>query len=302
MIKNSPLFIAVFYLILLGGAFIQIHESEINKTYPKKEYIRLKASLGSCRIIKSTDDKIHVHLIYSFYDDEYLTHFSEEENELDLEEEFTVKNPHGKSLWTISIPEETKINFKSGTGGFAAEGVKIKCKVETGTGSITLDKGEGDFNISTGTGSINFTNMNGDFKASSGTGSIEVDKSEGAFKLSSGTGSLDIQDIVPKGSCKFNSGTGSINVSLSAGSDQDILIGSGTGNAVLDYKGNPLKGYFEFKAKKGHGSIISPVKFENEETIREGHEQYYEKTFKINGKNSPVILIQTGTGVAKLVK
>ena len=301
MTKNSYLFITVFYLILFG-AFTQIHGSEKNKTYSKKEYISLKASLGSCKVIKSPDDKIHIHLVYSFDDDEYLTHFSEAENELDLEEEFLVKHPRGKSLWTISIPGETKINFKSGTGDFTAEGVKIKCKVGTGTGSIILDNGEGNFNISSGTGSISFTNMSGDFEASSGTGSIEIDNSKGTFKLSSGTGSLDIQDIVVKGSSKFNSGTGSIEVSLSAGSGQDILIGSGTGNAILDYKGNPLKGYFEFKVKKGFGNITSPVKFENEETIREGREQYEKKTFRIDGEDTPRILIQSGTGLAELIK
>ena len=301
MIRSYYLFITVFYLLLFG-AFTQLHGKEKNKTYPKKEYIRLKASLGSSKIIKSTDGKVHVHLVYSFDDDEYLTHFSEEDNELDLEEEFTVKHPHGKSLWTISIPAETKIYFQSGTGNFSAEGVDIKCKVETGTGSITINKGEGNFDISTGTGSISFTNMNGVFNASSGTGSIEVDKSKGTFKLSSGTGSLDIQNIILEGSSKFNSGTGSINVSLSSGSNQDILIGSGTGNAVLDYKGNPLKGYFEFKAKRGHGNIISPVKFENEETIREGHEQYEKKTFRIDGKDTPRITIQSGTGLAELIK
>jgi hypothetical protein len=301
MIRNMVLIVTFFYLVLFG-AFTQISGSEKNKTYPKKEYINLKTSLGSCKIIKSIDDKIHVHLIYSFNDEEYITHFSEEASELNLEEEFTVKNPHGRSLWIISIPEETKINFQSGTGDFTAEEVKIKCKVGTGTGSITLEKGEGNFDISSGTGSINLTNMSGDFKVSSGTGVIEVNKSKGAFIISSGTGSLDIQDIVPEGSSRFNSGTGNVEVSLSQGSNQDILIGSGTGNAIVDYKGNALKGYFEFRAKARHGSIDSPLKFENEETVKEGNEQYYKKTFRIDGKNSPVIRIQTGTGVAKLAE
>ena len=301
MTKNSFLYFAVV-ILFVSFSFTQIRGTEINKTYPKKEYVKLKAALGSCKVIKSSDGKIHVRLIYSFKDNEFRPHFTETEDELDLEEEFKVKNPDGKSEWIISIPGETKIDFKSGTGSFSAEDVKAGCKVETGTGSVSLENGSGKFKISSGTGSIRFTNMSGDFDASSGTGSLKVDNSKGVFKLSSGTGSLDVRNIDTEGSSKFNSGTGSVYVSLSSSPDKDLTIGSGTGNAVLNYNGNPLKGRFVFKAEIGHGNITSPVKFQKEETVSEGHNQYDLKSFRIDSEDSPVIRIQSGTGAAKLIK
>jgi hypothetical protein len=265
MIKNSFLLSTIFYCVVLCS-FTQLHGTEINKTYPKKEYVELKAILGSCEVIKSEDDMIHINLIYSFKDEEFHADFSESDDKLSLEEEFSNKSPQGKSLWIISIPENTKISFKSGTGNFSAEGVESEIKVETGTGSITINEVSGYFEVSTGTGSI------------------------------------EIRDIIIEGSSKFNSGTGNVSITLSRCPDQDISVTSGTGNAILDYQGNPLKGFFKFGAIQDRGRIVSPVKFENEDTIPNGNLYNEIKSFRIDGEDEPRINIMTGTGLAKLVE
>ena len=265
MVRNSYLFSTIFYCFVFCS-FTQLQGTEINKTYPKKEYVELKAILGSCKVIKSGDDMIHINLIYSFKVEEYNADFSESADRLSLEEEFSTKSPEGESFWIISIPENTKINFKSGTGNFSAEGIESEIKVETGTGSITIN------HVS------------------------------GYFSISSGTGSIQIRDIIIEKSSKFNSGTGNVSVVLSRSPDRDISVTSGTGNAILDYRGNTLKGFFEFGAIQNKGRIVSPVKFETEDIIPNGNLYNEIKSFRIDDEDEPRINIMTGTGLAKLVE
>jgi len=276
--------IAVIFYFTILYPFTPSRGAEINKTYLKKESVQLKAILGSCEVIKSKDGKIHINIVYSFNDAGFKVYFSESGEKLLLEEEFSEKSPKGTSRWIIAIPEDTRMNFSSGTGNFTVEGVESEIKGDTGTGSITIHEGKGIYGISTG------------------TGSIEVKKSTGKFELTSGTGNINITDIIIEGSSKFSSGMGDVNVTISRSSDFDISVVSGMGDATLNFNGNPLKGCFEFTAKQGSGRIVSPVKFEKEETTSDEHFQYDKKSFRVEGHNTPRIQIETGTGLAKLIK
>jgi Putative adhesin len=283
MFRNSVLIVAVFYLATF--CFIKpLQAKEINKTFPKKESVQLKSILGGCEVIKSNDDKIHITLKYSFKDEEFQTNFSESSENLSMEEKFLVKDPKGTSFWTIAIPDNIKMNISSGTGNISIEGVKSEIKVETGTGFITIKEGESILNISTG------------------TGSIEVNKSNGKFELASGMGSLNISDIKIDGVSKFSSGMGGVNIKLSSSPMYDISASSGFGEVTVNYNGNPLIGCFEFTAKQDQGRISSPVKFEKEESYSDDHFQYDKKSFRIDGQNTPKIKIDTGSGMAKLLK
>jgi hypothetical protein len=263
--KNSILLFTGFCLIALG-AINQIPGSEINKTFAKKGFVQLKTILGSCKVIKSEDDKIRINLTYSFKDDEYKTSFSESGDSLFLEEEFSAKSPKGYSLWVISFPGDTKMDFSSGTGNFDLEGVSSELKVQTGTGLI------------------------------------EVKNSTGKYDLSTGTGNANITDISITGSSKIRSGTGNVNLVLSTTCQYDLSIISGMGSAILNYNGNPLKGCFDFTVKKESGRIVSPIKFTNEETVSDEHFKYDKKSFCMDSKNMPLIHIEGGLGIAKLAK
>src|ERR1035437_4256957 len=141
MYRNSFITATILYLVIFT-ILMPLQASEINKTFSKKESIQIKAVLGSCNVIKSNDDMIHVTLKYSFKEEEFHAKFSENSNVLSLEEEFIVKKPNGSSLWTIAIPDNIKIIFNSSTGNFNVEGVESEFTCNTGTGSITIQDGE----------------------------------------------------------------------------------------------------------------------------------------------------------------
>ncbi len=263
---RNPILSVKMYSLLLLFFFTSMQGGQINKAYAKKESVMLKAILGSCNVIKSKDDSIHISVRYSFDDHEYQAVFSEFQDSLFLEEEFPEKSPIGSSSWTIAVPKATRLYLSSATGNISAEGVQSEIKAETGTGTIDVNKSTGTFDFGTGTGNVQGT------------------------------------DIMVLGNSRFTSGTGNVSVALSSSPDKDISVNSGTGSAVLNYQGNPLKGFFEFGAIQNKGRIVSPVKFETEDIIPNGNLYNEIKYFRIDGKDEPRITIRTGTGLAKLIK
>jgi hypothetical protein len=263
--RNPSLKITISFLLFLSF-FISVEGGQITKTYPKKESVRLKAILGSCSVIQSKDDSIHTDVRYSFKGDEYHAVFSDFHDSLILEEEFHEKSPVGSSSWIIAVPADTKLLLSSATGNISVEGVQSEVKAETGTGSVEINTSSGKFDLGSGTGNVN------------------------------GTG------LIIHGSSKFASGTGRVNVSIACGSDYDITVASGMGDAILDYHGNPLKGIFTFIAKHDLGRIISPVKFEKEEITSDDHFSYDRKSFQVGDQTTPCIRIEAGNGEAVLVK
>ncbi len=98
---------------------------------------------------------------------------------------------------------------------------------------------------------------------------------------------------------EFSCGTGEVEVSFPKGEDFDLTVSSGTNDAVVDMKGQPIQGYFEFTAHARKGRIVCPVKFDKEEEFLKGDNKYLQKSFT-KGKKSPRVYIKTGTGTARL--
>jgi len=265
MIRNR-IVTGVISLLFLSCLHATAWGGEINNTYAKKEFVKLKAILGSCKVIKSKDDSIRVGLLYSFSDDEYRAVFSESRDSLLLEEEFSEKSPIGASSWIIAVPEDMRLFLSSATGNISVEGVQSEIKAETGTGTV------------------------------------EVNKSTGTFDFGTGTGNVQGTDIIIHGCSRFTSGTGRVDITLSGSVDYDMTVASGMGDAILNYNGNPLRGHFVMIAKHELGCIVSPVQFERVELKSDDHFQYDKKSFKIDGRDMPHIRIETGNGRAELIK
>jgi len=293
--------LAILFLILfLSLNLLAAPEKEIQKTFPAKEEIRLRFALGDCRIEKSSDGQIHVHLVYSYEDSEaFEPRLEERARAIYLEEKFHRNNPHGYSKWTVAIPDNTEINFNSGTGNLVINGSGARIDGNTGTGDIQVDNAKGKFKLNSGTGNVEARGCEGEFKLNSGTGRVRIENSKGNFHANSGTGDVEAHGLTIEFEGGFNSGTGDVEVSFPKGEDFDLTVSSGTGDAVVDMQGSPIQGYFEFTAQARRGRIVSPVKFDKEEEFMEADHKYLQKSFT-KGKNKPRVYIKTGTGTAKL--
>ncbi|NIO49755.1 MAG: DUF4097 family beta strand repeat protein [Candidatus Aminicenantes bacterium] len=292
----------IFMSFMVSAALLAAPEEKVEKTFSKKDEIRFKLVLGDCQLKKSADSRIHVHLVYSYEPDmSYEPRIKERGDTLYLEEKMRGNNPKGYSTWTVEVPDDIEIDFKSATGNLAVEGVKIEVDGNTGTGDIQFNKVKGEYDVSTGTGNIEVYESQGEFDVSSGTGRVKIKNSKGNFDASSGTGSVKAEGLTIDVDGDFSSGTGDAEVSFPDGTDFELTVSSGTNDAILNMNGKQFKGYFEFTCHARRGRIVCPVKFDKEEEFEGNGQTYFRKSFT-KGKDVPKIYIKTGTGKARLNK
>jgi hypothetical protein len=276
-------------------------QKEIEKSFSKKDKVRIKLILGDCYLNNSNDDKIHIHVVHSYYEDNFEVRFREKGNSLIIEEKLHGRNSDGNSTWTIAIPKDIEIDFESATGDLILNKVILEIEGNTGTGNIEAEKVKGSIELSTGTGDIEVINSEGELELNSGTGNVRIEESKGNFDANSGTGNVEAKNITIEDEAELNSGTGDVEVINPQGTNFDLSINSGTDEAVLDMHGSPIQGYFEFTAHLRKGRIVCPIEFDEEEEYYNGDGKYVRRSFT-KGKNTSRYFINTGTGKAKLIQ
>ena len=141
----------------------------------------------------------------------------------------------------------------------------------------------------------------------------QIHNSEGSFRLGSAGGSIRATGLTITGNSSFSSGMGSIKISLARTPAADLYVGSSFNKAQVSFKGHPVTGYFEFIARADEGKIISPFKFDKEETFLDDIKNYrdssdfgkkseYRRKSFIRGDSKPKITLKTVTGTAQLIK
>ncbi len=288
-------------LILCFVISINLFAKELSKTFSAKKELEIHCVLGSCEIIKSKDNNIHVDLEYSYDDVNFTPKFREKTNKLVIEEIIEGDNVDGHSNWVISVPDGLEIEFESATGGLSVKGIKADFEGSSGTGSIYVENCKGEFDLNSGTGRVQVSDSNGEFKLNSGTGSVNVENSTGEFEANSGVGKVKGKNLTINDSADFNSGTGSVEVTNISGKDFDLSLNSGTGNVALDLDGQKVEGEYVFSTLARIGKISCPFEFDSEEKYWDGDTERIKKTLII-GDSQTYISISTGTGRAKLYK
>ena len=125
--------------------------------------------------------------------------------------------------------------------------------------------------------------------------------SKGNFDANSGTGDVEAKNLTITEEAEFNSGTGDAEIINPIGTDFDLSLNSGTGDAILDMDGADLSGYFELKTSARRGRIKADIEFDNVEEYGHGDNAYIIKSVTINS-DKPRFFISTGTGTAQLKK
>jgi len=197
--------------------------------------------------------------------------------------------------WIINVPDGTYIKCSGGSGDF---------EVKDFIGFFKADFGFGRFD---------FENIDGGIEMSLAQMYAQIHNSKGTFRISSAGGSVRATDLTITGNSSFSSGMGSIKISLACMPAADLYVCSSFNKAQVSFNGHPVTGYFEFIARADKGKIISPIKFDKEETFLDDiksyrnssdfgkKDDYYRKSF-IRGDSKPMIVIKTVTGTAQLIK
>ncbi len=323
--------------LLFGIVMSSLAQKEVNKTFSFKEKIKISTVSGNCKIKEGTTNDIQVHLLYTYSDDCFEYIFKEESNYLRIAEDFHGNNCHGKSEWTITVPSNVSIKFNSASGDLVLNKVDNSVYANTASGDIVVKNVGSEIDITTASGDIVLENINGNseitsasgdviassckdgLSISTASGNIRTQDIHGNIEITTASGDLDISNAIGKFTLKaasgkvnaenielteesyFTSASGDVNVILAKSAEHSLKISSASGNSVLDYNGNEIKGYFEFSARVDKGDIISPIKFDKEEVIEKSGKDYDLKSFTA-GSNSPKIIIKTASGNAQLKK
>jgi len=293
-------YVLIGVIVLFTGREVLAWSGKVfEKSYPVKEKLKIELVLGSCIIKKSSDDKIHVLVDYTYDDENFEIRIKEKERSLHLEEKFYGRNSSGDSKWTIHLPDNVKIDFKCATGDLSLDQVSVDIDGKTGTGNISVTASSGKFELKTGTGNVIAEESLGVFDLVSGTGDVSLKNCNGEFDVKSGTGDVQAVDLTIIDEAAFKSGTGNAEVSDPSGEDFDLSVKAGTGDATLVLDKTPLQGYFEFRATSSGGDIISPIDFDDEQDYDRADDNYTVKSFT-RGKSTPRYFISTGSGTAEI--
>lgn len=330
----------IFLVFILAIFLITIYPGEkkkIEKTFKAKENVKIVTISGNCAIHKGKPGEIKVFMVYTALNELRKPELKEEGNTLLLREKSPAATGADEIHWQLWVPEKTRIDFSSASGGFSAVGLKNDISASTASGDISSSQcrgileakcasgrieildhvGEiaakaasGDLkarNISGAialkavSGDIEAENLDGDLELKVLSGDIEIKKAKGSFKITCASGDIEAEGIRITGASSFKVVSGDILVTLADSAAHDLALDSATGSAVLDYDGNAVKGLVKFIARAEVGKIVSPFKFDKEEEIYKHGKKYIIKSFK-KGGDTPRITIKTATGKAVLEK
>jgi hypothetical protein len=269
MKKGLFLLIAVF-LVYSGIAIAADSGGQGEKiyTFEGKRFVDINTVSGDCVIKPSKDDKIRLVVEYNYTPDCFEMEVDERGDRLMLDEDFPC-SCNGESIWTLEVPDNTDVKFNTASGDFYVANLNVEYEVDTASGEI------------------------------------EVINVGGVFDLDTASGNIEVENAAIDGNSSFNTASGSVRVTLAQSVKYDLEIGSATGNAELDFNGNPIEGYFIFEADVKRGDIKSPYDFDSEEKLYKNSwpnkdVAYYRKAFARGDSGDPEIKISTATGTAKL--
>jgi hypothetical protein len=336
--KPFKLKTVVLGLVFMGSLFlagIYAHgEHELRKTFKNKKVVQLNTFSGDCVVKKASGSEIEILFIHSYSRISFEPLFLEEGDKLILKEKFHLSGS-GDSTWNIAVPDKTTILFRSISGNFTAEGVRGDITASTVSGDLAARDCKGELNLKSVSGELDVKNLSGNIdligfssnldikdlsgeirvKTASGdikakrldgsilvkcpSGDIEIKDAKGSFEIKAASGDINAQGIIITKESSFKVASGDVYVGLAKSAEQNLNLECASGDAILNYNGNPIEGYFEFKAIADRGDIISPYPFEKEEEEEKWGKKYLIKSFK-RELDIPKIRIYTASGKAEL--
>ncbi|MEE9465566.1 MAG: DUF4097 family beta strand repeat-containing protein [Candidatus Neomarinimicrobiota bacterium] len=197
-----------------------------------KDTLKIVAQNSKFVVNGGEDDSIYINLEHFNDPDIWEYSIEEGENSLHIKESFTVwgstPTPTSYALWEITVPGGTEVIFTSSDA------------------------------------TLWIMDCEGQFGASTASGNIRIENSSGTFDVSTASGEIRAYDITLRDSSSFSSAYDDVYLSLSGGQDYALRLQTTIGNAVLDFNGKPVQGYFEFSARADKGRIVSAYTYDQE--------------------------------------
>jgi hypothetical protein len=157
--------------------------------------------------------------------------------------------------YEISVPADTRLRSKTGSGGQKIEGVRGPVDAGTGSGSISMYDIGDDATATTGSGSIQLDQIAGRVQMKTGSGSIRAEHIAGSIQASTGSGGITLDQTAPEQGgivdVEATTGSGSIRIRGVNG-----MLRAVSGSGSITASGNPSG---DWKVQASSGSVTLHV-------------------------------------------
>ncbi|HEY8278808.1 MAG TPA: DUF4097 family beta strand repeat-containing protein [Bdellovibrionota bacterium] len=140
--------------------------------------------------------------------------------------------------FTIEVPKNVSLKFKSGSGAIKVEGTKGTMSVETGSGRVDVKAKLSSFSAKTGSGDLLVAGLQSPAKVRTGSGSMRLvyDRLPASGQLDIRTGSGDAQVIFPRHSkvkTSYTAGSGVLKNELGESREAHFSVNMTSGSGDL---------------------------------------------------------------------
>jgi len=326
-------------LVLLLGQFLltaaKVESREVKKSFENITSVEITTVSGDCRVVAVPGARVNVTILYTYPEDCFAAELSPEGSVLVLREEFR-GTCSGRSLWKLDVPVGTAVKYKSASGDLAVSGLKSSLEATTASGDFELKDIDGDVRLKSASGDVSLDRLTGDLSARTASGDFDLSKIKGDLEIATASGDVEAEDLEGKeisirgassdievanirgalqvktasgdvsvrgaritAESAFKTASGDVEIELAETSAYNLTVATASGDALLDYNGHLVNGFFEFEAKVDDGRIVSPISFDSQETFSKYGQEYMRKSFTRKSK-TPKILIKTASGTAEL--
>ena len=198
-------------------------------------------------------------------------------------------NAHNISVdYEITVPTDTTVRTRSGSGDQMIEGTHGNVDVQTGSGDMKLSNLTGEVRLQTGSGNVRAHQVSGAVRGGTGSGDIEIEETgQGDMDLRTGSGNINGRGI--QGGFRGETGSGDVTAEGTQTGPWEIRTGSGNvrvrlpGNAAFDA---------DISTSSGSVDVGMPIEMTVQGRVEEQHKSIHGK---VHG-GGPVLRIRTGSG------
>lgn len=190
--------------------------------------------------------------------------------------------------YEITVPVDTTIRARSGSGDLIVEGTRGKVDVESGSGDIKFSQVTGEIRLHTGSGDVRAREIAGPVRGSTGSGNIETEETgSGDINLQTGSGNITAGGI--QGGFRGETGSGNITAEGAQTGAWEMRTGSGNVRVRL-----PASAGFDANLSTSSGTVRvdSPITMTVQGGLQEMHKSIQGK---VRG-GGPMLTVRTGSG------
>jgi hypothetical protein len=190
--------------------------------------------------------------------------------------------------YEITVPADTALKTKTGSGDQTIEGLERGLDVESGSGDFRLRDIKGQVALRTGSGDVEAQSLAGAFEATAGSGDIRLDEQgSGNVRIHTGSGNVEAHNV--DGSLAVETGSGDLRADGKLAGPWEVRTGSGDVEIRL-----PGEATFDLDATTSSGDVTSdhPVTMTVQGRVQGEHKSV---KGKVNGGGT-LLLVHTGSG------